>query len=165
MMKAASQWEGYSYVSCAMSRKESCSSCSCKMFLKLKMLELNCEAQMVFSLVAFEQTKQINFCEILSTLTLHSHPCDSFSAGRSGNRQKFYSWHSCSLTPALTSENQDHKEKDIKLDRLCICCFFLVHHTICPYLFEKDKLKSQETKWFCLAYWIHLDTSDLLIPT
>lgn len=55
-------------------------SCSCKIFLKLRMLELNCQAQMMFSLVAFEQTKQINFCEILCPLTLHRHTCDSFSA-------------------------------------------------------------------------------------
>lgn len=139
-----------------MLRRDSCSGCCCKMFLRLWMFELNCEAQMRFSLVAFEKTKLINFFEMLCTLTLHRSPCDSFSAhSRNENRQKCYSWPH--LQPQSCSQQQESgaQREGRKTDRTCICCFFLVCHAICSSLL-KDKLKSQQTNQ---NQWICLDTS------
>lgn len=42
------------------------------------MFELNYEAEVRFSLFAIEKTRQINFNEILFTLTLQRNSCDSF---------------------------------------------------------------------------------------
>jgi len=109
------------------------------------MFELNCEAQMRFSLAAFEKTEQlnINFYEILCTLMLHrSHVLLS----RNVNRQKCYSCHALQPLSCFEQRESGPQREGHKTDRACTCCFLLVCHAICSSSLKKDKLKSQQTK-------------------
>lgn len=81
------------------------------------MFELNCEAQMRFSLVVSEKTKQFNFYETLCTLILHRSACVSFSAKMQTGRNDALDM-SCSPHPALS--NEDHGARDRKrTEQIC----------------------------------------------
>lgn len=147
-----------SCVCCAAAGRESCSSCCYKMFLRLWMFELNCEAQMRFSLVVSEKTKQlnINFYETLCThFVLHRSTCVSQPKCKQAEMM-LRTW---AAAPVLLSATRIRTTKGETENRTSLCCLFLVCHAICSSSLKKDELKSQQTKCLWFAYWMCLDTS------